>query len=87
MSTVLLFITVNRFCDCALDETNRGGTYSWPEAEEGQNVSQMCQYGVDGQNIIRYCNGQTWKEEASMCPTLVTKQFKEISSEIQNVRF
>ena len=47
----------------------------------------MCQYGADGQNIIRYCNGQTWKEDASMCPTLVTKQFKEISSEIQNVRF
>ena len=66
---------------------NRGGTYSWPEAVDGQTVSQMCQYGVVGQNVTRYCNGQIWTEDASICPTVVTKQFKELGSVIQNVKF
>ena len=66
--------------------TNRGGTYSWPEAVNGQTVSQMCQYGVDGQNVTRYCNEQIWTEDSSTCPTVVTKQFQELSSVLQNVR-
>ena len=66
---------------------NRGGTYSWPEAVDGQTVSQMCQYGIDGQNVTRYCDGQIWTEDASKCPTVVTKQFKDLGSVIQNVRF
>ena len=62
------------------------GTYSWPEAVDGQTVSQMCQYGVDGQNVTRYCNGQTWTEDASVCPTVVTKQLKELRALLKYVR-
>ena len=79
-------ITENKYCSCALNETNRGGTYSWPEARDGQIVSKMCQYGDNGQIVTRYCNGQIWQEDASMCPTVVTNQFQELHSEVQNVR-
>ena len=75
------------FCSCDLDSSNGGsGTYSWPEAAIGQTISQMCQYGVVGQNITRLCNGDlTWAEDASQCPTVVTKQFRQLNTTIQNV--
>ena len=85
MTPVCTFTIENRFCSCALDVTNRRGTYNWPEAVDGQAVSQMCQYGVDDQNVTRYCNEQIWTENISMCPTEVTKQFRQLSSDIKNV--
>eukprot|EP00731_Ephydatia_muelleri_P018411 Em0011g451a len=72
------------FCSCDLNVKIKGGTYSWPEAVIGQTVSQMCQYGVFGQNVTRYCSGPTWIEDASVCPTVVTKEFSILDSTIQN---
>eukprot|EP00731_Ephydatia_muelleri_P018402 Em0011g442a len=77
-------IQTGEFCSCDLNVKNKGGTYSWPEAVIGQTVSQMCQYGVFGQNVTRYCSGPTWIEDASVCPTVVTKEFSILNSTIQN---
>ena len=72
------FFTATEFCSCDLNSSSGGSeTYSWPEAAVGQTVSQMCQYGVVGQNITRLCNGDlTWTEDASQCPTVVSNQFR-----------
>ncbi|KAL5497494.1 hypothetical protein EMCRGX_G013970 [Ephydatia muelleri] len=72
------------FCSCALNVANKGGTYSWPEAVVGQTASQKCQYGVFGQNVTRYCSKQVWMEDLSVCPTVVTQEFSQLSSTVQN---
>ena len=79
------FTAASGFCSCALNANNQGGSYNWPEAVAGQTVSQMCQYGVLGENVTRFCSGQTWLEDASVCPTVVTKEFSELNLKIQNV--
>ena len=81
------FTSGDGFCSCALNINNKGGTYSWPETVVGQTVSQMCQYGELGQNVTRYCNRQVWMEDASVCPTVVTKEVNQLSLTIQNVRW
>ena len=75
------------FCSCDLNLSNGDrGTHSWPEVAIGQTISQMCQYGVVGQNITRLCNGDLkWTDDASQCPTIVTSQFKDLNTAIQNV--
>ena len=84
LSIIIACITANVVCTAVLNSTNGDrGAYSWPDAAVGQTISQMCQYGVVGQNITRLCNGDlTWTEDASQCPTVVTNQFKQL---IQNV--
>eukprot|EP00731_Ephydatia_muelleri_P009408 Em0004g1746a len=77
-------ISEDGFCSCALNDNNKGGTYSWPEAVVGETASQKCQYGVFGQNVTRYCSKQVWIEDASACPTEVTKKFSQLSSTIKN---
>ena len=74
-------------CSCDLNSSNGGsGTFSWPEAAIGQTISQICQYGVVGQNITRLCNGDlTWTEDASQCPTVVSNQFRQLNAAILNV--
>ena len=74
-------------CSCGLNSSSGGsGTHSWPEAVIGQTISQMCQYGVVGQNITRVCNGDlTWTEDASQCPTVVSNQFRQLNAALQNV--
>ena len=81
------FTAEGGFCSCALNDNNKRGTYSWPEAVVGQTASQMCQYGVFGQNVTRYCSKQVWMEDASVCPTVVTQEFSRLSSTVQNVRW
>lgn len=62
------------------------GTYSWPEAEPGQSVSQRCQYGGADQNITRFCNGNlTWIEDASKCPTVLSVQVNQLNMLVENV--
>ncbi|KAL5476198.1 hypothetical protein EMCRGX_G026114 [Ephydatia muelleri] len=81
-----LHLSAIEFCSCDLNLSNGDrGTYSWPEVATGQTISQMCQYGVVGQNITRFCNGDLkWTEDASQCPTIVTSQFNELNTAIQN---
>ena len=62
------------------------GTYSWPEAEPGQSVSQKCQYGGADQNITRFCNGNlTWIEDASKCPTVLSVKVDQLNMLVENV--
>ena len=83
----ICFTIAVKTCSCDLNSSNGGsGTYSWPEAAIGQTISQMCQYGVVGQNITRLCNGDLkWTEVASKCPTVVSNQFRQLNAAIQNV--
>ena len=80
-------ITEMEFCSCDLNSSHGDrGTYSWPEIGICQSISQMCQYGVVGQNITRLCNGNlTGSDDDSQCPTIVTSQFKDLNTAIQNV--
>ena len=87
MISQIVFNAEDGFCSCALNDNNKGGTYSWPEAVVGETASQKCQYGVFGQNVTRYCSKQVWIEDASACPTEVTKKFSQLSSTIKNVRW
>ena len=79
--------TATEVCSCDLNSSNGGsGTFSWPEAAIGQTISQICQYGVVGQNITRLCNGDlTWAEDASQCPTVVSNQFRQLNAAMLNV--
>ena len=87
MSLKSTCITAIEFCSCDLNSSiGDRGTYSWPEIATGETISQMCQYGVVGQNITRFCNGDLkWTEDALQCPTIVTSQFNELNTAIQNV--
>ena len=87
LKLVICFTIAVNTCSCDLNSSSGGcGIYSWPEAAIGQTISQMCQYGVVGQNITRLCNGDlTWTEDASQCPTVVTYQFRQLNAPIQNV--
>ena len=96
MHNLLLFYSMDlkstcfaamEFCSCDLKSSNGDhGTYSWPEIETGQTISQMCQYGVVGQNITRLCKEDLkWTDDASQCPTIVTSQFKDLNTAIKNV--
>ena len=79
-------LTAYGFCSCSLNVNNGRGTYNWPEALVGGFTSQMCQYGVIGQNVTRNCiENMTWTEDASMCPTEVTDQFNQLNKAIKNV--
>ena len=74
------------FCSCDLSVKSDRGTYDWPEREAGQNISQMCQYGIVGQNITRICNQNlTWGENDSTCPTVVTYKINQLNAAIKNV--
>ena len=83
---ITVIVVAVGFCSCDLNIDNGRGMYNWPEAMAGQTVSQMCQYGIAGQNITRYCNKNlTWTEVASLCPTVVTNEFNQLNTAIKNV--
>ena len=66
-------------------ESNRG-IYNWQEGVPGQEISQMCQYGILGQYITRYCDESlTWREDNSKCPSVVTFHIIQLNAAIINV--
>ena len=76
----------NGFCSCDLSVESIRGIYDWQEGVPGETISQMCQYGIVGQNITRTCNAnRTWGEDNSKCPTVVTRQINQLNAAIANV--
>ena len=81
-----IFTAAKGVCNCDLQVKSDYGLYDWQEGVPGQSTPQICQYGVIGQYITRYCDENvTWKEDISKCPTIVTYQFNQLNAEIKNV--
>ena len=86
VDTIHASTLANGFCSCDLSVKSDRGIYDWQEGVSGQNVSQMCQYGIIGQYITRYCDvNLTWREDISNCPTVVTDQINQLNVALKNV--